>query len=156
MARESPMQTSGPSKARVKLAEPDSVSVEDNEPTDDDAMDKDELVVPRQERKNGAPIQVSERLTSRLLLVELQYCNVIFCIRFFLSCVCKTQCCESWLISHLCESCTCTCLLAPLITWAVLVFFSFFMQLRPGLAENYEGEKSGREEWWRTYIRVGI
>ena len=82
MARESPMQTSGPSKARVKLAEPDSVSVEDNEPTDDDAMDKDELVVPRQERKNGAPIQVSGRLTSRLLLVELQYCDNCFCYIF--------------------------------------------------------------------------
>jgi len=27
------------------------------------------------------------------------------------------------------------------------------VQVRSGLAEEYEGEKSGREKWWRTYIR---
>ncbi|XP_067941690.1 protein STPG4-like [Watersipora subatra] len=26
-------------------------------------------------------------------------------------------------------------------------------QIRTGLADEYEGEKSGRESWWRTYIR---
>ena len=59
MARESPMQTTGAGKGRVKLAEPDSVSVGDHEAADDDTMDKDNVLVPRHERKNGAYTQVS-------------------------------------------------------------------------------------------------
>ena len=30
----------------------------------------------------------------------------------------------------------------------------FYLQIRSGLAEEYEGKKSGREAWWRTYVRV--
>ena len=31
-----------------------------------------------------------------------------------------------------------------------------FIQIRDGLAKEYEGEKSGRESWWRTYMRVNV